>query len=62
MGTVGKKKNVSKGKVKKKTLKLQTLSEQGGGGSENYTLCLNPIFDFLNITFKHKLYINMVKF
>ena len=41
-----------------------TLSEQGGGGggSENYPLCLNPIFDFLNMTFKHKLYINMVKF
>ena len=47
---------------KKKTLKLQTLSEQGGGGSENYPLCLNPIFDFLNMTLKHKLYINMVKF
>ena len=50
-----------KGKVKKKSIKLQTSSEQGGG-SENYPLCLNPIFDFLNITFKHKLYINMVKF
>ena len=30
--------------------------------SENYPLCLNPIFDFWNMTFKHKLYINMVKF
>ena len=49
-------------RLKKNTLKLQTLSEQGGGGSENYPLCLNPIFDFLNMTFKHKLYINMVKF
>ena len=47
----------------KKSIKLQTSSEQGGGGgSENYPLCLNPIFYFLNMTFKHKLYINMVKF
>ena len=55
---------LAKGKVKKKSIKLQTSSEQGGGGggSENYPLCLNPIFDFLNITSKHKLYINMVKF
>ena len=33
---------------------------QGGGGV--IIPCLNPIFDFLNITFKHKLYFNMVKF
>ena len=45
----------------KKNIKLQTLSEQGGG-SKNYPLCPNPILDFLNMTFKHKLYINMVKF
>ena len=30
----------------KKSLKLQTLSEQGEG-SENYPLCLNPISEFL---------------
>ena len=55
--------SLAKGKVKKKSIKLQTGSEQGGGGgSEKYPLCLNPIFDFLYMTFKHKLYINMVKF
>ena len=43
----------------KKSITLQTSSEQG---SENYPMCLNPIFYFLNMTFKHKLYINMVKF
>ena len=45
----------------KKSLKLQTLSEQGGG-SANYLLCLNPISDLLNMTFKHKFYIKMVIF
>ena len=30
----------------KKSLQLQTLSEQGGG-SENYPMCLNPISEFL---------------
>ena len=50
-------------RLKKNRIKLQTGSEQGGGGgSEKYPLCLNPIFDFLYMTFKHKLYINMVKF
>ena len=39
----------------KKNIKLQTLSEQWGGGgggvSKNYPLCLNPIFDLLSKPF-----------
>ena len=48
------------------TPKIGPLWGVGGGvcvvGSKNYPLCLNPIFDFLNMTFKHKLYINIIKF
>ena len=50
------------GKGLKKSIKLQTWSEQGGGGGPRNILCLNPIFYILYMTFKHKLHINMVKF
>ena len=36
--------------------------KQWGGGSENDPLCLNPILDLINMSFKYKLYINMIKF
>ena len=54
--------SIPKGKVKKTHKTSGLCLNRGGGGSENYPLCLNPIFDFLNMTFKHKLYINMVTF